>query len=497
MIRRLVDSVNLHGRSFDDMCNALHAYELDYQTAGHAVSLAIIELEQCGVPTDMAMRIADCWVTVGDYLLKSPENQKADFVLGNPPYVRYDDLPDGLFTAYRHLYPTMSGRCDIYVGFIEAGLRQLSDGGTLAFICADRWMRSAYGAQLRRLVAEHYSVEVVVEMHDASAFEREVSAYPAVIVLRKAPQKSVIVASAGTGTGSSPRTRSLADSLVNLADTGVEDLPGFKATRVDGWFEGMSPWPAVEPDRLELLQRLESEFRPLEDERTGTRIGIGVATGNDKVFVTTDATVVEDDRFLPLAMSADTRTGHMKWSGHFLINPWLENGELVDLESYPRLRQYFEDHGSQLKARNIARRRTNDWYRTIDRVKYDLTKRNKLYFPDMKMMSNPTLDRGLTYPHHNLYYLVSDSWDLEVLGGLLLSRIAQLFIEAYCVKMRGGTLRFQAQYLRRIRVPEPTSVSEALAERLRTAFRNRDAEAATKAAIEAYGISEFAELLGC
>jgi hypothetical protein len=86
---------------------------------------------------------------------------------------------------------------------------------------------------------------------------------------------------------------------------------------------------------------------------------------------------------------------------------------------------------------------------------------------------------------------------LEVLGGLLLSRIAQLFIEAYCVKMRGGTLRFQAQYLRRIRVPQPTSVSGALAERLRTAFRNRDAEAATKAAMEAYGISEFAELLGC
>jgi hypothetical protein len=75
-------------------------------------------------------------------------------------------------------------------------------------------------------------------------------------------------------------------------------------------------------------------------------------------------------------------------------------------------------------------------------------------------------------PHHNLYYLVSDSWDLEMLGGLLLSRITQLFIEAYCV-------------------------SEALAERLRTAFGNRDADVATKAAIEAYDIAEFAESLGC
>ena len=77
----------------------------------------------------------------------------------------------------------------------------------------------------------------------------------------------------------------------------------------------------------------------------------------------------------------------------------------------------------------------------------------------MKLTSNPVLDRGETYPHHNLYYLTSKVWDLEVLGGLLLSRVAQLFIQAYCVRMRGGTLRFQAQYLRRIRVPDPASMS--------------------------------------
>jgi adenine-specific DNA-methyltransferase len=29
------------------------------------------------------------------------------------------------------------------------------------------------------------------------------------------------------------------------------------------------------------------------------------------------------------------------------------------------------------------------------------------------------LDRGETYPHHNLYFIESDTWDLEVLGGLL------------------------------------------------------------------------------
>ena len=52
--------------------------------------------------------------------------------------------------------------------------------------------------------------------------------------------------------------------------------------------------------------------------------------------------------------------------------------------------------------------------------------------------------------------------------------------------MRGGTLWFQAQYLRRIRVPSPAALSEDLNDRLRLAFRTRDASAATRAALDAY-----------
>src|SRR5260370_32526652 len=103
----------------------------------------------------------------------------------------------------------------------------------------------------------------------------------------------------------------------------------------------------------------------------------------------------------------------------------------------------------------------------------------------MKLTSNPVLDHGETYPHHNLYYLTSTMWDLEVLGGLLLSKVAQLFIEAYCVKMRGGTLRFQAQYLRRIRGPDPSALPQALCDRLREAVPARDIHPATSHAIYA------------
>jgi hypothetical protein len=54
--------------------------------------------------------------------------------------------------------------------------------------------------------------------------------------------------------------------------------------------------------------------------------------------------------------------------------------------------------------------------------------------------------------------------------------------------MRGGTLRFQAQYLRLIRVPHPDQISADQKDALRTAFQVRDSDAATTAACAAYGI---------
>ncbi len=495
IIRRLMTSASAHGRSIADVRDSVRAFELDASSAARAIDLAASELRRHGVSADQALGLAAGWVRVGDYLLNSPSAGRADLVVGNPPYIRYDEVPSASLAAYRKMYPTMVGRGDIYVGFLEAGLRQLADGGVLGFICADRWMRSAYGSELRRMVSSAFGVEAVIEMHNAPAFESQVSAYPAVIIIRRAPQGRVIVASGDATAGAPSDSKPLANAITALAEGRRQAVPGFTAGVVDRWFNGTGPWPSLPPEQLVLLRRLEAEFAPLEDEITGTRVGIGVATGADRVFITTDPAAAEPDRMVPLAMTADTRHGDLRWSGNYLIDPWQRGGGLVDLAAYPRLRAYFEQRRKELQSRNVAQRMPRDWYRTIDRVHHDLTGQPKLYFPDMKLTSHPVLDLGETYPHHALYFLTSRNWDLEVLGGLLLSRIAQMFIEAYCVKMRGGTLRFQAQYLRRIRVPDPAAIPAEMGERLRQAFRSRDVTAATKVAAEAYGITDLTGLL--
>jgi hypothetical protein len=69
-----------------------------------------------------------------------------------------------------------------------------------------------------------------------------------------------------------------------------------------------------------------------------------------------------------------------------------------------------------------------------------------------------------------------------------MSDVGQYFIRCYGVRMRGGFLRFQAQYLRRIRVPAPEDIPPEVAQTLRDAFDSQDVALATEAAMKAYKI---------
>jgi adenine-specific DNA-methyltransferase len=485
MIERLAESCQRQGRPISDCYGSLIAYELDEVSAERARTLAVEILVKREVKPPAARSLADDWVRTGDYLFDSMTIE-ADFVIGNPPYVRLEEIPEETAQLYRGAYPTMRGRADLYVAFFEAALRQLKHCGACAFICADRWMRNQYGADLRELVTSQFAVDVVIEMHTADAFHDEVDAYPAITVIRRQKQGSAIVASAGPEVERTP-SEHLASALRKAPNGTKPVLPaGLRTARVDTWFKGSDPWPCHSPEQLALLRRLEERFAPLE---ANAKVGIGVATGNDSVFITKDHSLVESSRLLKLAMAKDIGSGTMKWSGHYLVDPWNCEG-LVRLERYPRLSAYFEEHGTALKKRHTAIKSAHAWYKTIDRVTHALTEKPKLYIADIRNRLDPVLDNGETYPHHNLYFIQSDAWNLEVLGGLLISAIGQFFVESYGVRMRGGYLRFQAQYLRRIRVPDPKMLSKAQITELIKAFRERNRDLATQTALTIYGIKQ-------
>ena len=352
MARRLVASCKRHRIPLAEAREALRAYEIDAASVASATDAIHAELARLGVDKKTAASLAAAWIRKDDFLEASLGFPVADFVIGNPPYIRLEEIPEKKADLYRNAYSTMRGRADIYVAFFQAALSQLRPGGVCAYICADRWLLNDYGRGLRTFITNGYSVRYIVETHDVDAFEAEVSAYPAITVISHEKQGPVVVAKALPGIETA-ETEYVVSHLKAAHSNSV-----VRAARFQEWFKGDEPWPCSSPDALALLKDLESRFPLLESEETGTTVGIGVATGADSAFITQERPDIEKDRILPLAMAFDLKNGKVDWSGHYLVNPWNEAG-LVNLGDYPRLARYLAPSRRQLEDRHTAKGRPN------------------------------------------------------------------------------------------------------------------------------------------
>lgn len=467
------------GKKVGSIAGCIRAIELHRKTFDQVGEKLLNILHQAGFSFLDATQLVNAWLVQGDFLLAQlPEN--FDFVVGNPPYVRQELIPAALLQEYRRRYVTLYDRADIYVPFMERSLGLLAKNGKLSFICADRWMKNRYGAPLRALISRNFHLRAYIDMTGTPAFHSEVMAYPAITLIANEP-------SGPTRIAAQPAIEAQALKVLARALTSFEASPLVR--ELCGVASGEEPWVLHVSEQIDLVRRMEALFPTLEE--ADCKVGIGVATGADKVYIgLMDALDVEDDRKLPLAMTRDLLTGHIQWRGYGVINPFSDDGPLVDLAKYPRLKRYLEIHREIIASRHVAQKTPANWYRTIDRITPSLAKRPKLLIPDIKGQAQVVFEKGVLYPHHNLYFVVSDTWELRALQAVLLSRLTRLFITTYSTKMRGGFLRFQAQYLRRIRLPRWETVAVPLRERLMQAAVTLDLNACDEAVAELYSLTQ-------
>jgi methylase of polypeptide subunit release factors len=441
---------------------ALRAVDVDHRALEAARARIIEQLTGAGCPEARARELGGHWARRADFLLQDWA-ERFDLVCGNPPYLRIEDIPKAALARYRASFVTLTDRADLFIAFIERGLQLLSPDGCLAFICANRFAKNQYGAALRRLIASDYRVRFYLNLEHTQPFERNVSAYPAVLVVDRERGAATV---AGTLADVSSATL----DAVRREASGSQER-GALLSRFAAWYPSGAPWVSTCRDESGDFDRRFAHLPTLEESAAGTKVGIGVATGADRVFVMKGGTHgVEPECLLPLARAADVSNQGVSWSGGYLLNPFAASGDgsLVDLESFPGFARYVESHAERLKVRHVAKHRPRSWYRTIDRVWPALQHRPKLLIPDIQAHSTIGFDPGEFYPHHNLYWVTSEGWELRALQGLMRSTLVYRQVSAYSVQMRGGSLRWQAQTLRRVRLPHasrlPPSLVAALAD---------------------------------
>lgn len=484
IIQRLIASERLHRPQVDwedaALTHALTACDLNSGFVSLARQQVVELLQNEGCPLVRARALGEQWIRHTDFLLTSWQ-ETFDFVVGNPPYVRIEDLPPKVLSRYRELYPTCTDRADLYVAFFENGLRLLSPTGCLAFICANRFAKNLYGRGLRQLIAQDFHVRYYLNLEHTQPFLSDVSAYPCITVIDR---------QRGEPTRAATLDKVDETSLDHFRPTKIKRTSS-KLAVFPSWYENGEAWTATEQTGFDLLAALALNCPLLEDSAADTKVGIGVATGLDRVFVREglDATI-EPECHLPLVMAADIAPEKVSWSGHYLINPYdaADDGRLRDLAAFPGLKAYFEKHHEALMKRHVAKKRNENWYRTIDRVTLSLAGKAKLVIPDIQSGGVVGFDDGKYYPHHNVYWVTSQGWDLRVLQALLRSQIVLAQIRAISVQMRGGSVRYQAQVLRKLRIPAAATIPADIARSLAAAANQSDQAAIDELAAAAYGL---------
>lgn len=418
------------------------------------------------------------WFISTDFLL---ENITPDFthVIGNPPYVRVESVPKSLLNEYRRRFSTMTDRADLYVPFYEKCLSLLVTGGRLSFICTDRWTKNTYGKSLRRLINDGYGLELFIDLYGIDAFEKDVMTYPAITQLVKGKVDQTVL-------------KHETDFSADEANEVLSAIKGEQTTLQTrkAIVNADKPWLLGSSDQIALIHKLERNYPLLEE--VGCKVFIGAATGSNKVYVVDSSKVgveIEEERLLPVVTANELKGGSIAWREKYLINTYDENG-VINLDDHPKLSSYLNSHKEELCKRHVAKKDTTKWFKTIDRVYKERAKMEKLLIPDIS--SDPIVlhDNGKYHPNNSIYYVCSDDWNLHALRVVLLSSVTKLFISTYSTKIAKGYLRFQAQHLRKLRVPKWDNIDPNLQKRLVKAGMDNDTDNFTQLTCEVYKLTK-------
>lgn len=445
IINRLFESSRKHKFSFlDALINNVRLVELDgiaYKALQKLVDSVAESLtgEQDKISAKICIR--------ADFLSYN-FSCSFDSIVGNPPYIRHELIPEENKKNYRKKYLTFKHRADLYIPFFEQSLRLLGKRGILSFICSNRWLNNQYGEGLRELISSNYNLVKLLNIEKASPFDESVIAYPCIATIEnKQPQ---------------PHTLICEDHSKEI-NFGSLDFKKIETPKNGSW---QNLFLSYNIDHSSLLGIIEQDFE----------IGIGVATGADKIFIRhkKELNGIERSRLIPLVKSADLKNNKFQWNEHYVINPY-EKNELCDLHKYPHLKEYLTENKAILLERHTAQKAPEKWYKTIDKIKPELQRKPKLLLPDLTGNKILFIDKGDYYPHHNIYYITGESIDsLKILASVLMSDFVKDQMSQIGIRMNGGMPRFQAQVLKKLKTPNIKLMPSREKSKLIAAYEKQD-----------------------
>lgn len=150
----------------DHLISDIHAVELDAAECEQAKRLMCDVAARHGVDVDPSDLVN---IVCGDAVeLLSSCDDRFDFVVGNPPYVRIHNVDMPSLSCLRWC---SGGMTDLYYAFYELGDEHLSSDGVLCYIAPSSWLTSKAGRPMRNDLRASRGISRIVDLGHEQVFD--------------------------------------------------------------------------------------------------------------------------------------------------------------------------------------------------------------------------------------------------------------------------------------------------------------------------------------
>ncbi len=355
------------------------------------------------------------------------QNPGFDVVIGNPPYVRQEQLKPNK-SWFAEAFSAYHGVADLYVYFYERGVQLLRQSGRFGMITSDKFTKASYGEPLRRFLARETYLQHIVDFGHAPVFE-DVDTFPCIAVIRK-PKP-------GLGAQEEVRTEICLFPREVLGHVELANYVREHSYSVPIRRFGAKPWSLERPEVYELMDKIRRIGEPL-GEFMGVSPLYGIKTGLNQAFLIDTATkerLIQEDPncakvIKPYLRGQDIKRWAPDWAGLWMILlkssdnytwPWSEAADAAEevfAQTFPAIYRHLKPLEAKLRRRQDKGRY---WWELRSCAYYQVFEQPKLTYQEIQFHPAYSYDESGYLTNNKVFILPNaDQYVLAVVNSPLM-----------------------------------------------------------------------------
>ncbi|GAA6871106.1 hypothetical protein HpHNI57_07190 [Helicobacter pylori] len=389
-----------------------------------------------------------------------------DCIIGNPPYIRQEQIRDIkplLQKQYRDFY---NSTADIYTYFFALSYHLLKEKGFNAFITSNKYARAKYGTKLRELLLKKTTIVSYMELNALKVFESAAVDTSIVSFIKQTPPKESRFKYYEPTSNDGNNLKSAHSLLMRQNALSTESFIFANTTLLD------------------LRGKMESVGAPLKD--WDIQIYRGILTGANEAFIIPtekreeilNACKTQEERkrtealIKPILRGKDIKRYSYEWAGEWVINT--HNGYTsaikskippIDIEKYPATKAHLDSHYDAITTRSDQ---GDTPYHLRNCTYLEDFEKEKIVYPETSQGAYFIYENRGIFLEKTAFMIVSDAYNLKLLTALLNSKLITFYFKNFC----GGCILGKSGYqynkhaLEKIPIPQITPKNQELAHKI-------------------------------